>query len=106
MTRFGSISELLDDLSPQTLADEPAWADILARAELLSVSPGGADGRVTQSGGLSWKRGRLRLMRGMRRRPLLVALMGRSLCQSYSSRECAREGARAQRQPPYRRRRP
>jgi hypothetical protein len=75
MTPFGSISELLDDLSPRALVDEPAWDDVLARADLLAASPGDANGRVTLWGGLSWKRRALRSIRGMRRRPLLVALI-------------------------------
>jgi hypothetical protein len=75
MTRFGSISQLLDDLSPRVLVDEPAWDDVLTRAVLLSGSPGDADGRVTQWGGLSWRRRGLRSIWGMRRRPLLVALI-------------------------------
>jgi hypothetical protein len=75
MTRFGSISELLDDLSPRVLVDEPVWDDVLARAALLSGSRGDANGRVTQWGGLSSRRGGLRSVRGMRRRPLLVGLI-------------------------------
>jgi len=75
MTRFGSISQLLDDLSPRVLVDEPAWNDVLARAALLSGSPVDANGRVTQSGGLSSRRRGLRSVRGVRRRPLLVALI-------------------------------
>jgi hypothetical protein len=75
MTRFGSISQLLDDLSPRELTDEPVWDDVLARAALLSGSCGDANGRVTQWGGLSSSRGGRRSARGMRRRPLLVALI-------------------------------
>jgi hypothetical protein len=75
MTRFGSISQLLDDLSPRELTDEPVWDDVLARAALLSGSCGDANGRVTQWGGLNSRRGGRRSVRGMRRRPLLVALI-------------------------------
>jgi hypothetical protein len=38
MTRLGSISQLLDELAPAPVSDEPAWDDILARAELLATS--------------------------------------------------------------------
>jgi hypothetical protein len=75
MTRFGSVSQLLDDLSPRVLVDEPAWDDVLARSALLSVSPGNANGRLTEWGGLSSRRRGLRSMRGIHRRPLLVALI-------------------------------
>ena len=70
MTRFGSISQLLDDLSPKALVDEPAWDDVLTRAALLSDPSGRANGRVGQEGGLTWKRRELRSMQRMRRRPL------------------------------------
>src|ERR1700730_16307383 len=75
MTRFGSISELLDDLSPKVLVDEPAWDDVLARAELLSASPGDANGRLTHSDGGSSKRRGRRAVQGVRRRPLLALLI-------------------------------
>jgi hypothetical protein len=38
MTRFGSISQLLEDLAPAVAVDEPVWEDVLARAELLAAS--------------------------------------------------------------------
>src|SRR5437879_5290234 len=39
MTRFGSISQVLEDLAPMlAVSDEPAWEDVLARAERLGVS--------------------------------------------------------------------
>jgi hypothetical protein len=74
MTRFGSISELLDDLSPRVLVDEPAWDDVLARVEVLSVSLGDTNGEAHIDGG-SWERRRLRAVQGVRRRPLLTVLI-------------------------------
>lgn len=39
MTRFSSISQVLEDLVPMAaVSDEPAWEDVLARAELLAAS--------------------------------------------------------------------
>jgi hypothetical protein len=75
MMRFGSISQLLDDLSPRVLVDEPVWDDVLARAALLSSSRGDANRRVSEWGGLRSSRGGRRSGRGMRRRPLVVALI-------------------------------
>ena len=75
MTRFGSISELLDDLSPRVLIDEPAWDDVLARAELLSASPREGNGRVAYPDGGRWKQRKRRAVQRVRRRPLLALLI-------------------------------
>ena len=79
MTRFGSISNVLEELAPAAVADEPAWEDVLARAELLAASSatnGDVIGpslvsRVERVSGLP---GRVRRPFGLR--GLLLAVLG------------------------------
>jgi hypothetical protein len=69
MTRFGSISQLLEQLTPATISDEPAWEDVIARAKILSSSAA-TNGRVPDPLPIvRFERGSVLLGRAHRRRP-------------------------------------
>jgi WD40 repeat protein len=53
MTRSDWVSQLLEELAPPAVSEEPAWQDVLARAELLAASSatnGHASGAVPIAG--------------------------------------------------------
>jgi hypothetical protein len=77
MTRFGSVSQFLEELAPAAVADEPAaWDDVLARAELLAASSA-ANGHVPASVRVSALDHRNRLARRpVGRRAVLLATLG------------------------------
>ena len=68
MTRFGSISQLLDELAPVVVSDEPGWEDILARAEILAASSA-SNGHVSSPVGVAGFE-RWSGLRSIARRPL------------------------------------
>jgi hypothetical protein len=68
---FGSIDQLLDDLSPAVAVEEPAWQDVLDRAERLESESIRGNGRVGVTAVSAGARGGFSLRR--RRRPLLIA---------------------------------
>ncbi len=82
MTGYDSISQFLDELAPVVGAEEPAWEDVLTRADLLATSASAAtNGHVSASavvlgGARPANRFRLRNSRRVGRRGLLLCGLG------------------------------
>jgi hypothetical protein len=83
--RFTAVSDLLDQLAPSVSSDEPAWEDVLARAELLTASSS-ANGRVPHAvadwplpDSIAQQRKQKRKPRLTRRRALAAALLAVAL---------------------------